>query len=195
MNIQEILKNNKEWRSKYSQQYFTELAQGQSPHVLYIGCSDSRVCPEIIMGMSLGDVFVHRNIANVVQNTDMNAISVITYAVEVLEVDHIILCGHYGCGGVKAAMDVADLGVLNSWIHNIRDVYALHENSLDAISDDEERYKCLVEHNVREQCTNLLKVGAVHKAYHNKNLHIYGCVFDIATGKLINLEIAPPPSM
>ena len=140
-----------------------------------------RVCP--------GEVFVHRNIANMINSIDLNVMSVINYAVNQLQVEHVIVCGHYGCGGVKAAMESKDLGILNPWLRNIRDVYRLHKTELNQITDEEKRYQRLIELNVQEQCVNAIKTAAVQKAYRSRNLKVYGWVFDIHTGKLIDLNI------
>jgi len=192
MNIDQIFRNNQEWireKLKTDRDYFNNLALGQNPEVLYIGCSDSRVTAEELMGAKPGEVFVHRNIANMVANTDLSAMSVITYAVSFLKVRHIVVCGHYYCNGVKAAMQSADLGILNPWLRNIRDVYRLHKKELDSITDEEMRYKRLVELNVQEQCVNVLKTSDVQKAYKERNLTVHGWVFDINTGKLNDLKI------
>ncbi len=192
MKIDKILENNKEWiqsRLSNDKDYFKNLSKGQKPKVLYIGCSDSRVTAEELMGAEPGEVFVHRNIANMISSIDLSAMSVIEYAVTHLEVDHLIVCGHYGCGGVKAAMESKDLGILNPWLRNIRDVYRLHSTELNKIENESERYKRLVELNVQEQCINVIKTAAVQKAYRNRGLKVYGWVFDINTGKLIDLKI------
>jgi carbonic anhydrase len=192
MDIKKIFENNKEWvqeRLGTEPDYFKKLSQGQSPEILYIGCSDSRVSSEELMGVGPGDVFVHRNIANMVPNTDLNSMSVINYAVEHLEVKHVVVCGHYYCGGVKAAMQSADLGLLNPWLRNIRDVYRIHQEELSLIKDEEERYKKFVELNVQEQCVNVIKTADVQKAIRNRNLTVHGWVFDIHSGKLIDLKI------
>ncbi|MFD2824949.1 carbonic anhydrase [Leeuwenhoekiella aestuarii] len=192
MDIKKIFENNKEWvqeRLDIEPEYFKKLSQGQSPEILYIGCSDSRVSSEELMGVGPGDVFVHRNIANMVPNTDLNSMSVINYAVEHLEVKHVVVCGHYYCGGVKAAMQSADLGLLNPWLRNIRDVYRIHKDELSLIEDEEERYKKFVELNVQEQCVNVIKTADVQKAIRNRNLTVHGWVFDIHSGKLIDLKI------
>ena len=138
---------------------------------------------------SPGEAFVHRNIANMVTNTDMSAMSVIHYAVDHLKVNHIAVCGHYYCGGVKAAMQPVDLGILNPWLRGIRDVYRIHQKELDSISDEEARYKRLVELNVQEQCLNLIKTPEVQNAYFDRGLKVHGWVFDIHSGKLIDLQI------
>lgn len=192
MDIKQIFENNKKWIAKKLQSddnYFEKLADGQTPEFLYIGCSDSRVSAEDLMGLEPGQVFVHRNIANMVPNTDLNSMSVINYAVTSLKVNHIVVCGHYGCGGVLAAMQQADLGILNPWLRNIRDVFRLHRNELDAIEDEDKKYKRLVELNVQEQCINVIKTAEVQRANRQRNLKVYGWVFDIHTGNLIDLNI------
>lgn len=195
MDIAQIFKNNKDWvrsKLKLDPDYFSSLSDGQNPDILYIGCSDSRVTAEELMGISPGEAFVHRNIANMVPNTDLSAMSVINYAVVHLKVNHIVVCGHYYCGGVKAAMQSKNLGILNPWLRNIRDVYRLHRKKLNSIEDEEERYKRLVELNVQEQCINVIKTAEVQKAYKSRKLTVHGWVFDIHTGKLIDLKIDFP---
>ena len=188
-----IFENNKKWiEEKLGQDadFFKKLAEGQSPEYLYIGCSDSRATAEELMGMKPGEVFVHRNIANVVNTLDMSSTAVIQYAVEHLKVKHIIVCGHYGCGGVKAAMTPQDMGLLNPWLRTIRDVYRTHQKELDDISCEHEKYKRLVELNVQEQCINVIKMAAVQERYiidHYPTVH--GWVFDISSGKIIDLDI------
>lgn len=192
MDIKKIFENNQNWIvEKLNQQpdYFKKLAEGQSPKILYIGCSDSRVTAEELMGASPGEIFVHRNIANMVISIDMNVMSVINYAVGALNVEQIIVCGHYGCGGIKAAMEPNDAGILNPWLRNIRDVYRMHKEDLNKIEDENERYNKLVEFNVQEQCLNVIKTAVVQKAYYERGLRVYGWVFDIHTGKLIDLNI------
>ena len=191
-NIEKIFANNKLWVAEklaVDPQYFEKLSAGQKPEFLYIGCSDSRVTAEDLMGVQPGEVFIHRNIANMVISIDLNVMSVLNYAVRHLKVNHIIVCGHYACGGVKAAMQSADLGLLNPWLRNIRDVYRLHKDELNAIKDEEKRYNRLIELNVQEQCVNLIKTAAVQQAYKERNLQVHGWVFDIHTGKLIVLNI------
>ena len=192
MQISTIFDRNKRWiqeKLDADSSYFEKLAQGQNPQILYIGCSDSRVTAEELMGMGPGDVFVHRNIANMVPNTDLNAMSVIEYAVEHLKVDHVIICGHYECGGVKAAMQSADLGLLNPWLRNIRDVYRSHADELESISDEAKRYRRLVELNVQEQAFNVLKTAVVQRASKQRGITVHGWVFDLATGEIIDLQI------
>lgn len=192
MNIDQIFKNNQEWvnmKLGLDPDYFKNLSEGQSPEVLYIGCSDSRITAEEIMGAQPGEVFVLRNIANMVSNLDLGAMSVINYSVSILKVNHIIVCGHYGCGGVKAAMESKDMGLLNPWLRCIRDVYRLHKNELNSITDEKARYKRLVELNVQEQCVNIIKTADVQIAHRKRNIKVHGWVLDINTGKLIDLKI------
>jgi carbonic anhydrase len=192
MNIQQIFANNERWiaeRLNVDPEYFKNLSLGQSPEILYIGCSDSRVTAEELMGMKPGEVFVHRNIGNMVPNTDLNVMSVINYSVSYLKVKHVVVCGHYYCNGVKAAMQSADMGLLNPWLRNIRDVYRIHRSELDSIEEEDLRYKRLVELNVQEQCVNVLKTADVQKAYKERTLSVHGWVFDIKTGQLIDLQI------
>lgn len=192
MNLSKVFENNEKWiKDKLSanSKYFENLGKGQNPELLYIGCSDSRVTAEDLMGLQPGEVFVHRNIANMVIGTDVNAMSVVNYAVTNLEVKDVVVCGHYACGGVEAAMKSADLGVLNGWLRNIRDVYRLHREELNAIEDERQKYDRLVELNVQEQCINLLKTAAVQKAYRNRGLKVHGWVFDVHSGRLIDLKI------
>lgn len=192
MDIKKIMENNKEWvaeKTGVDPEFFVNLAKGQSPKILYIGCSDSRVTAEEMMGVSAGEAFVHRNVANMVTSIDLNVMTVINYAVNVLKVEHVVICGHYGCGGVKAAMESADLGILNPWLRNIRDVYRIHREELNSIEDDEKRYERLVELNVQEQCVNTIKTAAVQKASRERNLKVYGWVFDLKSGYLKDLDI------
>lgn len=192
MNLEHVFKNNKKFiedKLSVDKDYFEDLGKGQSPELLYIGCSDSRVSAEELMGLAPGEAFIHRNIANMVISIDLNVMSVVNYAVDHLKVEHVVVCGHYACGGVKAAMQSADLGVLNPWLRNIRDVYRIHNEELNAIDCEEKRYDRLVELNVKEQCVNLIKTAAVQKAYRDRGLKVHGWVFDVHTGKLIDLKI------
>ncbi len=192
MDLKSIFENNEKWiagKLLLDTDYFTKLAQGQQPEILYIGCSDSRVSAEELMGVQPGDVFVHRNIANMVPNTDLNVMSIINYAVSHLKVNHVVVCGHYYCGGVKAAMQSSDLGLLNPWLRNIRDVYRLHQKELDEIKDEEPRYKRLIELNVQEQCVNIIKTSEVQQAFKEREFAVHGWVFDVRSGKLIDLRI------
>lgn len=195
MEFEKIFKNNEKWIAEklaVNPEYFKTLAKGQTPDFLYIGCSDSRVTAEDLMGANPGEVFIHRNIANMVISIDLNMMSVLNYAVRHLKVKHIIVCGHYECGGVKAAMTPADMGILNPWLRNIRDVYRLHQAELDSIEDTSKRYNRLIELNVQEQCVNLIKTAAVQEAYKERGLTVQGWVFDIHTGKIIDLKIDFP---
>ncbi|MCB0760337.1 MAG: carbonic anhydrase [Flavobacteriales bacterium] len=195
MNIENVFTRNQEWvKEKLSMDsaYFNKMSSGQSPEILYVGCSDSRVTAEEIMGIEPGEAFVHRNIANMVPNTDINVMSVIEYAVTHLEVRHVVVCGHYLCGGVKAAMESKDLGILNPWLRNIRDVYRMHMEELNKIEDENARYDRLVELNVQEQCINIIKTSAVQRAFRDREITVHGWVFDIKTGKLIDLNIDFP---
>jgi carbonic anhydrase len=170
--------------------FFSKLSAGQTPEYLWIGCSDSRMPAETITGLQPGEAFIHRNIANLVNNIDLNVMSVINYAVRHLHVKHIIVCGHYGCGGVQAAMTAKDLGILNPWLRNIRDVYRIHEAELDSIKDNAERYDRLVELNVVEQCRNVIKTAALQQNYAENGYPIvHGWVFDFRTGHLKDLKI------
>ncbi len=198
MNFEQIFKNNEIWVAEKlakDPDYFKKLSQGQSPETLYIGCSDSRVTAEDLMGANPGEIFIHRNVANMVISIDLNVMSVLNYAVRHLKVKNIVVCGHYECGGVKAAMQSADLGILNPWLRNIRDVYRLHQNELDSIEDNAKRYNRLIELNVQEQCVNLIKTAAVQQAHKERGLNVYGWVFDINTGKLIDLKIDFPKEL
>ena len=192
MDVDQIFKNNREWIAKQlelDENYFVNMSKGQAPEILYIGCSDSRVPAETLMGVQPGEVFVHRNIANMVPNTDLSVMSVINYAVNHLKVNQIVVCGHYNCGGVNAAMQSADLGILNPWLRNVRDVYRLHKLELNKIEDEEEKFKRLVELNVQEQCVNIIKTASVQRAYNERKIQVHGWIFDIHSGKLIDMKI------
>ena len=192
MDLDRVFENNEEWikdKLAINANYFNDLGEGQNPELLFIGCSDSRVTAEELMGLGPGEAFVHRNIANMVTATDLNVMSVVEYAVVHLKVNHVVVCGHYACGGVKAAMQSADLGILNPWLRNIRDVYRIHKRELNAIASEEDKYDRLVELNVQEQCVNLIKTASVQKAYRDRALKVHGWVFDVHTGRLIDLKI------
>ncbi len=191
MNIAKIFENNQKWvqeKLDLHPEYFEHLSRGQNPEVLYIGCSDSRVTAEELMGANPGEAFVLRNIANMVSNLDLSALSVINYAVKFLEVKHVIVCGHYYCGGIKAAMEPKNLGLLNPWLRSIRDVYRMHREELNAIMDEEQKYQRLVELNVQEQCINVLKIAEVQLAVINRGLTVHSWVFDVRSGKIIDLN-------
>ncbi|KAK6851672.1 carbonic anhydrase [Apiospora arundinis] len=188
-----VFDHNREWaeaQEKRDPGYFAKLSEGQTPDYLWIGCSDSRIPAEQIAGLAPGEAFVHRNIANLVPNNDLNTMAVLEYAVRHLHVKHIVVCGHYGCGGVKAAMTPKDLGILNPWLRNIRDVYRLHEKELDAIEDDTTRYNRLVELNVVEQCRNVVKMAAVQQSYAENGFPIvHGWAFGFHDGLLKDLNV------
>lgn len=193
ISYEKIFENNVEWiaRKKASDHnFFEKLAQDQNPDYLYIGCSDSRVTAEDMMGAAPGEVFVHRNIGNLVVSIDVNVMSVINYAVKVLKVKHIIVCGHYNCGGVKAAMTQEDMGILNPWLRNIRDVFRLHKEELHGIIDPKKQFDRLVELNVKEQCINVIKTAAVQQQFIRSGYPVvHGWVMDIRTGRLVDLKI------
>lgn len=188
-----LLENNKAWAAltkNNTPDFFTELAKGQTPSYLWIGCSDSRVPAEQITGTKPGELFVHRNIANMIIHTDMNLLSVLSYAVEVLKVKHIIVCGHYGCGGVIAAMGTKQYGLIDNWLRHIKDVYRYHHKELDAIADEELRARRFIELNVIEQVNDLGKNSIVQNAWENDQpLHIHGWVYDIHDGIIKDLNV------
>ena len=188
-----LLENNKNWvaaQLAIDPVYFDKLANSQNPEYLWIGCSDSRVPANQITGTSPGDIFVHRNIANMVIHSDMNMLSVLSYAVEVLKVKHIIVCGHYGCGGVLAAMENKQLGLIDNWLRHIKDVYRLHFKELDAISNKKDRADRLVELNVIEQVQDLGKTSIVQNAWKREQpLHIHGWVYDVKDGIIKDLDV------
>ena len=188
-----LLENNKTWVKEQldlDPTYFEKLSKGQSPDYLWIGCSDSRVPANQITGTEPGEVFVHRNIANMVVHSDMNMLSVLSYAVEVLKVKHVIVCGHYGCGGVIAAMKNQQFGLIDNWLRHIKDVYRYHHVELDAIEDENERARRFVEVNVQEQVHDLGKTSIVQNAWkRNQPLHIHGWVYDINDGLINDLKV------
>lgn len=188
-----LIENNKQWvETKLGQdpEFFKRLAEGQQPPVLWIGCADSRVPANEIIGAQPGEVFVHRNIANMVIPTDMNMLSVLDYAVNVLQVRHVIVCGHYGCGGVKAAMGNQSFGIIDNWIRHIKDVYRFHKDELELIEDDEARFNRFVELNVREQVHDLAKTSIVQAAWNKgQTLHLHGWVYGIGSGIIKDLEV------
>ena len=170
--------------------YFEKLSKGQSPDYLYIGCSDSRVNVEEIIGLEPGEIFVHRNLANLVVSTDNNLNAVVQYATEHLHVKHVIVCGHTGCGGIQAALNPTDMGQLNSWLQTLRDVRRLHHEELSKISDEKKRFDRLVELNVLEQCINIVKIDHVQRSWYKTGFpKVHGWVFDMRTGKLQDLEL------
>jgi carbonic anhydrase len=189
-----LLENNKKWVAKQlaiDPAYFDKLSNSQNPEYLWIGCSDSRVPANQITGTLPGDIFVHRNIANMVVHSDMNMLSVLSYAVEVLKVKHIIVCGHYGCGGVIAAMENKQFGLIDNWLRHIKDVYRYHHKELDAIEDKTQRARRFVEVNVMEQVHDLGKTSIVQNAWkNNQPLHVHGWVYDIHDGIIKDLDVS-----
>ena len=188
-----LLKNNAQWAEKMKAkdaEYFSRIYDVQTPKYLWIGCSDSRISANMTMGLKPGELFVHRNIANVVVLTDMNCLSVIQFAVEALGVEHIIVCGHYNCGGVKAAMDNVRFGLINNWLRHIQDVIRTHEQLLGAIEDEKERFFRLCELNVLEQTLNVCETTFVQDAWEkNQNLTVHGWIYDLREGVLKKLGI------
>ncbi|KLT71446.1 MULTISPECIES: carbonate dehydratase [Flavobacterium] len=189
----QILENNKEWVEKslaLDPNFFADLAKGQTPPLLWIGCSDSRVPANEIIGAKPGEVFVHRNIANMVVHSDMNMLSVLDYAVNVLKVKHVIVCGHYGCGGVKAAMGNQSVGIIDNWIRHIKDEYRLHDKYLNSIVDETERFNAFVEINAKEQVYNLAKTSIVQGAWKNgQDLTLHGWVYGLNSGFVTDLNV------
>jgi carbonic anhydrase len=190
---QKIFENNKRWVASKNEQdpdFFKKLTYGQKPPILWIGCSDSRVPANEITGTEPGEIFVHRNIANMVVHTDMNMLSVLDYAVNILEVSHVIVCGHYGCGGVLAALDNKQVGIIDNWLRHIKDVYRLHKAEIDGIQDPELKSRRMVEINVQEQVFDLSKTSIVQNAWGaNRELHLHGIVYDVANGVLKDLQL------
>lgn len=194
--INRLILENKAWaqgKTEIDPEYFANMANDQNPDYLWIGCADSRVPPSEITNTDPGEMFVHRNIANLVVHTDMNLLSVLSYAVEHLKVRHIIVCGHYNCGGVKAAMSPKSLGMLNNWVRNIKDIYSVHKKDLDLIKSPVDQVNRLVELNVLEQIRNLAHTSIIQKAWLDlKQPYIHGMVYDLNTGILKNLESIGP---
>lgn len=188
-----LIDNNKNWvESKINQdpEFFSRLANGQSPPVLWIGCADSRVPANEIIGAQPGEVFVHRNIANMVVHSDMNMLSVLDYAVNALKVTHVIVCGHYGCGGVKAAMGNQSHGLVDNWIRHIKDTYRFHKSELDAIGNEDERLNRFIELNVQEQVYDLAKTSIVQNAWKSgQELELHGWVYGVGSGLVKDLDI------
>jgi carbonic anhydrase len=188
-----ILENNKKWvesQLAIDTDYFKDLSKGQTPPLLWIGCSDSRVPANEIIGAKPGEVFVHRNIANMVVHSDMNMLSVLDYAVNVLKVKHVIVCGHYGCGGVKAAMSNDSIGIIDNWIRHIKDVYRLHSDYLDSIDNDNDRFNAFVELNVKEQVFDLSKTSIVQSAWKNgQDLTLHGWSYGLNSGYVTDLNV------
>ncbi|MFC1843349.1 carbonate dehydratase [Thermodesulfobacteriota bacterium] len=191
--LKNLLDNNRKWAEKIKEtdpDFFTKLSQQQTPEYLWIGCSDSRVPSNQIVDMLPGEIFVHRNIANVVIHTDLNCLSVIQFAVEVLKVKHIIVCGHYGCGGVKAALGRNSYGLIDTWLRHIKDVYRYHQDKLETIEDEEEKLNLLCELNVIEQVANVCHTSIVQKAWKaGQELSVHGWIYSIEDGILKDLDV------
>ncbi len=188
-----LLDNNKKWVASQLEkdpEFFEKLSKGQQPPILWIGCSDSRVPANEIIGAPAGEVFVHRNIANMVIHSDMNMLSVLDYAVSILKVKHVIVCGHYGCGGVQAAMTNKHFGLIDNWIRHIKGVYRMHATTLDAIPDEKERFDRFVELNVVEGVYDVAKTSIIQQAWSNKQeVHVHGWVYDIKDGLVRDMNI------
>jgi carbonic anhydrase len=186
LSYEKLLLENKAWAQEQKNQdpeFFKRLAAQQAPEFLWIGCSDSRVPADKITGTEPGEIFVHRNIANLVVNSDINLLSVLQYAVEVLKVKHVIVCGHYGCGGIRAAMDQHHYGIINHWLKNIKDIYRLHRDEVDALPDENDRVNKLTELNVQEQVLNLAKTSIIQRAWKHENRpQLHGWVYGLADG-------------
>ena len=191
--LKNLFDNNRQWAEKIKEtdpDFFSKLSKQQTPEYLWIGCSDSRVPSNQIVDLLPGEIFVHRNIANVVIHTDLNCLSVIQFAVEVLKVKHIIVCGHYGCGGVKAALEKKTFGLIDSWLRHIKDVYRLHQEKLDDVTDEKERLDLLCELNVIEQVANVTHTSIVQKAWENgQELSVHGWIYSIEDGILKDLNV------
>lgn len=191
--LEQILKNNEQWANSIREKnptFFSDLAKAQSPEYLCIGCSDSRAPVEQIMGLQPGDIFVHRNVGNQVVPSDLNTLSVIQFAVEALKVKHIIVKGHYECGGVKASVDGTQMGMMDNWLRHIRDVYVKHEQELDNITDMHQRYNRLCELNVIEQVANVCNTSVVRQAWANgHHLQVHGLIYSLKEGSLHNLHV------
>jgi carbonic anhydrase len=190
---QQFLDNNKSWSAKKlidDPDFFNRLANGQSPPLLWIGCADSRVPANELIGALPGEVFVHRNIANMVIHTDMNMLSVLDFAVNALKVRHIVVCGHYGCGGIHAAMGNKSIGLIDNWIRHIKDVHRFHEEELNSITDQKEKFNRFVELNVKEQVFDLAKTSIVQGAWQSgQEVWIHGWVYDVGTGLIKDLDV------
>ncbi|MBA6224216.1 carbonate dehydratase [Colwellia sp. MB02u-18] len=192
--IQHLFDNNQQWSDKIKQEdpnFFKHLSEQQNPEYLWIGCSDSRVPANELLGMQPGEVFVHRNIANQVIHTDLNCLSVIQFAVDVLKIKHIIVCGHYGCGGVIASVDNQSHGLIDNWLHHIKDVYRFHKARLDAVENKTERLKLLCELNVIEQVANVCNTTILKKAWDIKqDVTVHGFVYNLHDGILKDLQVS-----
>jgi len=191
--LKTLFQKNAEWVQKHTEddpKFFTNMAQDQKPSYLWIGCSDSRIPANEVVGLAPGELFVHRNVANLCVHTDFNCLSVLEYGINFLEIKHVIVCGHYGCGGVEAALGNRSLGLVDNWLRNIRDVYAINKQELDAIEDQVARYKRLVELNVVQQVRNVCHTTIVQNAWaRGQPLWVHGWVYDLETGRLKDLNL------
>jgi carbonic anhydrase len=191
--LKRLFENNRKWAADITAKdpsYFTDLWDGQQPEYLWIGCSDSRIIANQTLGLPLGSVFVHRNVANLVPHTDFNVLSVIQYAVEVLEVRHVIVCGHYGCGGVKAALEGKQHGLIDNWLRHIKDVYYQHRSEIEALPTDRARFDRMCELNVMAQVGNVAYTTIVQNAWkRGKELSVHGWIFDLRDGLLKDLDL------
>jgi len=195
--LDHLFENNRAWAAKMTQQdadFFRRLSEQQSPHYLWIGCSDSRVPANQIVGLMAGDMFVHRNVANVVVHTDLNCLAAIQFAVDVLRVEHIIVCGHYGCGGVLAALQNNQLGLIDNWLRHVQDVRAKHRSQIDSLASEQEQHARLCELNVIEQVANVSQTTIVRDAWaSNQTLTVHGWIYDLSDGLLRDLEVSMSP--
>ncbi|WP_283787725.1 carbonate dehydratase [Bermanella sp. WJH001] len=193
MSIQDLMAQNKKWAERQKEidpEFFHRLSAQQTPEYLWIGCSDSRVPANQVVGLDPGELFVHRNIANVVLHTDFNCLSVLQFAVEVLKVRHIIVCGHYGCGGIKAALGHQEFGLVDNWLRHIKDIYIKHKPEIDGLRFEQQKVNRLCELNVIEQVDNLSKTKIVQHAWQNgQELSIHGVIYSIADGLLKELNV------
>ena len=193
MDLNQLFENNNSWvfdKLNLDKNYFEKLSKGQSPQILYFGCSDSRIIPEVIMGMEPGDVFVHRNISNIVSDSDLNSMSVLHFAIEQLKINQIIVCGHYDCGGIKEVLQSSDHGYLNHWLKNVMDVFDSNKEELDTIHSEKEKQHRLAELNVLNQCMNIQNSEIIKKGSKEREIQIYGWIFDIYSGKLLDLNFS-----
>ena len=192
--LKQLFENNRAWAADMTRQdadFFRRLSEQQSPHYLWIGCSDSRVPANQIVGLMAGDMFVHRNVANVVVHTDLNCLSAIQFAVEVLRIEHIIVCGHYGCGGVLAALRNNQLGLIDNWLRHVQDVRAKHRSQIDSLATEQEQHARLCELNVIEQIANVSQTTIVRDAWaRNQTLIVHGWIYDLKDGLLRDLNVS-----
>lgn len=192
-NLEECFEANRAWAARMragDPEFFGRLRDQQRPQLLWIGCSDSRLPPDRIIGKQPGEVFVHRNVGNVVVHTDMNCLSVLHYGIEVLGIEHVIVCGHYGCGGVRAALQPRPLGLIDNWLRHIRDVHALHRAELDALGDQDQREDRLCELNVAAQVANVCRTSIAQDAWRQgRSLAVHGWIYAVSDGLLRDLEI------